>query len=167
MLLCSRLASTSRTGPRALLWVSVKTSSSGLDCMVSLHTPDAVRFSVICVDAVVDPTLGKNITPERLARVALNKAALVSNNGLPVALETEKRLDGRHACCYPEYHDFTAVGAWNHIGVASMIFRLEENLRRAAAGDTDSCGLHREFWSNIIGRNCLRYAVYMVSTVHT
>jgi hypothetical protein len=125
--------------------------------------PDAARFSVICIDAVLDPRLGKNITPQRLARLGRSRQP----NGLPVSLETNRSNDGFHINCWPEYNEFTAVCAWNEIGVASMIFRLEENLRRSAAGDRSQCGMHRELWSNIIGRNRLQYAIYMVSTIHT
>ena len=58
------------------------------------------------------------------------------------------------------------VAAWDPVGVAALTFRLEENLRRSAAGDTSQCTMGAEFWSNLIGMGHLTYAVYMVSTIH-
>jgi hypothetical protein len=87
-------------------------------------------------------------------------------NGVPLSLETQVVADGSHAYVLPEYYELTAVAGWNETGVAFKIFRLEENLRRFAAGVEAQCRCRGEFWSNIIGKKQLTYAVYMVSTTH-
>jgi len=131
----------------------------------SLH-PDAAFFSVVCVYAIVDPALGRNIAPERLARTALERAGLRTLGGARLALENSVETDGCHPHVLPEYHELHAVAGWDAVGVAALMFRLEENLRRLAAGDTRKCSMCGEFWSNVIGRGHLTYAVYMVSTIH-
>jgi len=110
-------------------------------------------------------SLGRNITPERLARLALERAGLITLRGDSLALETSAGADGAHPHSIPEYHELHPAG-WDAVGVAALTFRLEENLRRRAAGDTSKCSMCGEFWSNLIGRGNLTYAVYMVSTIH-
>jgi hypothetical protein len=128
--------------------------------------PDAVMISVICAYAIVERACARNLTPERLARTALERAGLLTLAGIPVTLETSADNDGCHIREIPEYHELTGVAAWDAAAVAALTFRLEENLRRSAAGDNGSCYLWSEFWSNLLGQGRLTYTVYMVSTIH-